>query len=473
MRVTKIALGGAFALATIALLTTGTRAFDTFGSWPATSVPYYVNPSNGDVSAGSAEAAVQAGADAWGAQSNAGFRFTYAGRATDATTGYDARNVVIFRNTSNGSALATTYYWTSGGRLVDADIIFWDGGWTFFAGSSGCSGGAYIEDVAAHEFGHALGLKHSTVADATMYPTYSRCSQDMRSLASDDIAGVEALYPPVSSNSPPSVAITAPSNGASYMEGAAIGFSGSATDPEDGTLSSRLTWSSNRDGFLGSGASVTRVLSVGTHSIEARVTDSDGQTASRQITVTVNPPPNSAPTVTIAAPANNTSVQAGTSLTFSGSAADAEEGTLTSRLVWNSSLDGPMGMGGSVTRALSAGTHTVTAAVSDSAGLSGSAWITVNVATTTSTPVPAPVPPVITLSVQAYKSKGVQSAELSWSGATSAYVDVYRNGVKVQTTENDGTASDSPGKRGSGSLTYQVCAAGTSTCSATVTASVR
>ena len=43
-----------------------------------------------------------------------------------------------------------------------------------------------------HEFGHALGLGHSTVFDATMYPSYSYCSQALRTLAPDDLAGVVA-----------------------------------------------------------------------------------------------------------------------------------------------------------------------------------------------------------------------------------------------------------------------------------------
>src|SRR4029079_13232421 len=107
----------------------------------------------------------------------------------------DATNLVLFRNASSGSAIATTYWWSSGSRIIDADIVFWDGGFQFFAGSSGCSGGFYIEDIAAHEFGHALGLGHSASTSATMYPSVSTCSAGNRTLDADDIAGAVAIYP--------------------------------------------------------------------------------------------------------------------------------------------------------------------------------------------------------------------------------------------------------------------------------------
>jgi len=172
------------------------RAYTLLGyTWPNSSMPYYINPANMDLPTSAIEPAIRAGANAW-PQSGASFAFAFAGFSTQTTNTNDGTNLVMFRNASSGSALATTYSWFSGTRIIDADIVFWDAGFQFYTGSSGCSGGFYIEDVAAHEFGHALGLGHSTVASATMYPSISTCSQQTRTLDPDDIAAVRSLYPP-------------------------------------------------------------------------------------------------------------------------------------------------------------------------------------------------------------------------------------------------------------------------------------
>jgi hypothetical protein len=91
-------------------------------------------------------------------------------------------------------------------------------------------------------------------------------------------------------------------------------------------------------------------------------------------------PGNTAPTVTITAPVNGTSVTSGTSVTFSGTAVDVEDGTISGSLTWTSSINGIIGSGASFsTSTLSVGTHTITASVTDTGGLPGSASITLTV----------------------------------------------------------------------------------------------
>lgn len=201
----KLKLFAAVSAASIAIATvasTSVGAYTLLGyKWAQPVVPYYINPANMDLPTAAIEPAIRTGADAWRSQSGASFAFAFAGYSTQATNTNDGINLIMFRNASSGSALATTYTWFSGTRMIDADMVFWDAGFQFFTGSTGCSGGFYVEDVATHEFGHALGLGHSTVATATMYPSISTCSQQSRTLDADDIAAVLSLYP--SSATPP------------------------------------------------------------------------------------------------------------------------------------------------------------------------------------------------------------------------------------------------------------------------------
>ncbi|CAN5694701.1 hypothetical protein BH24ACI4_BH24ACI4_29010 [soil metagenome] len=71
----------------------------------------------------------------------------------------------------------------------------------------------------------------------------------------------------------------------------------------------------------------------------------------------------------------------------------------------------------------------------------------------------------ITLGARAYKVQGLQKADLTWTGTTSSHVDVFRNGTKWTTVPNNGLYTDPINARGSGTYTYRVCEAGTSTCS--------
>lgn len=71
----------------------------------------------------------------------------------------------------------------------------------------------------------------------------------------------------------------------------------------------------------------------------------------------------------------------------------------------------------------------------------------------------------VTLDVVGYKVKGAHHADLTWSGAGSTEVDVHVDGALHTTTGNDGAHTWSSTVKGGGSHTFQVCEAGSATCS--------
>ncbi|MFK7925208.1 MAG: malectin domain-containing carbohydrate-binding protein [Bacteroidia bacterium] len=82
--------------------------------------------------------------------------------------------------------------------------------------------------------------------------------------------------PPANSNTSPVVTITSPTNATTVIDGTSVNFVGTANDPEDGDISANLSWESDLDGAIGTGASFNIAsLSVGTHTITASVTDND------------------------------------------------------------------------------------------------------------------------------------------------------------------------------------------------------
>jgi serine protease len=69
------------------------------------------------------------------------------------------------------------------------------------------------------------------------------------------------------------------------------------------------------------------------------------------------------------------------------------------------------------------------------------------------------------LSASSQKRRGSKSVQLTWSGALTAQVDIFRNGSFLTTTGNDGEYTDSSLPKRSKSVSYQVCQAGEPVCS--------
>lgn len=168
-----------------------------------------VNDSLPNVAPGSdVRGSVMLAAGAWAEAS--GVRVTFGPDSAAADAGVeDGVSLITFARTpinefyfgsASGPAGTTLVTWdvSDGGRIVEADIAFnpfvdWS--------TTGVPGTYPIRAVGTHEIGHALGLHHSAVGAATMYPFVARFGHDnecegiLQTLAPDDLAAVRLLHP--------------------------------------------------------------------------------------------------------------------------------------------------------------------------------------------------------------------------------------------------------------------------------------
>lgn len=108
----------------------------------------------------------------------------------------------IMLNTNGGlctggclAATLTGYYVSQAGddRIYDADV-YTNTAQPLYSSGESCSGEYDVEGIMAHEVGHVIGIGHSNVAGATMYPTVSACNTANRTLATDDVNAKNDLY---------------------------------------------------------------------------------------------------------------------------------------------------------------------------------------------------------------------------------------------------------------------------------------
>jgi hypothetical protein len=109
-------------------------------------------------------------------------------------------NLVVFRDDGwpypgaiDALGRTSVRFNTETGKLLDADIEI--NGTT--AGPITLDGsGADLLSILTHEAGHAFGLDHTLMAGSTMMAGYTAEDTSLRTLETDDVAGICALFPP-------------------------------------------------------------------------------------------------------------------------------------------------------------------------------------------------------------------------------------------------------------------------------------
>jgi len=163
--------------------------------WPSFPITWRLNPNTGGNVSGNRNlgTVIQTSFATWAAAPNTSISVVRGGDVTSTSTGFNNENLICFVCTSDSfdddGTLAITIITTQNdGTVLDADILFnpsrtW---------STGGAGGVDIQTIATHEIGHFLGLDHSPVVRAVMYPF---APPSLVTLGYDDVAGLSATYP--------------------------------------------------------------------------------------------------------------------------------------------------------------------------------------------------------------------------------------------------------------------------------------
>lgn len=176
-------------------------------------------------------------------------------------------------------------------------------------------------------------------------------------------------------NTAPTTAITFPVGGSTYYTSQKINFRGTAYDPDQkiAAVAPFYTWTSDISGVIGTSGDFWQSLPEGRHTITLTVRDELGATGSDSIVVDVQAGAGY-PTAQITKPQNNAMFSLGQMIQFQGNGTDPEDGTLPgSSLIWRSSVDGLLGTGTTLWKALSGSKcnnirHEITLEVTDSDG---------------------------------------------------------------------------------------------------------
>lgn len=172
---------------------TQTECCAIFARWPSSTATFYLNPNCNDMTATCTTAEIDRGSGSW----QPVFNLVIGGTTSATRVKQDYQNIVFFRKTKSQTTIAVTYTWynRTTGIIIEFDMMFYDG-WKYFsfdrACTTTCNGGFYLSVIAAHEFGHAIGLDHNDCLDSIMYPYADYC--DVNLVQDLDRACADTIY---------------------------------------------------------------------------------------------------------------------------------------------------------------------------------------------------------------------------------------------------------------------------------------
>ncbi len=313
--------------------------------------------------------------------------------------------------------------------------------------------------------------------------TLEALGEHMLTLSATDPSGLvgsdQVLVQVVPANSVPTCEITSPTDETAGEEGALVTLAGIVNDADQAPNTLDVTWSSDKDGDLGSSTAdsdtgavetSTNTLSVNTHQLTLTATDDEGESCTASVTYTVG----QAPSVVIVQPVTGDVFGPGDVITFEGTVSDSEDLAADLTVVWASDLaedplsTDPADSSGTTQFTLNTtdddlavGTHTITLSVTDSDGLEVEELVTIDVtdnnapvvSDVTISPNPAGPADTLTCSYTFTDADGDGDAStISWTiagaevGTTSTLAGVFVAGDEVTctVTPNDGTTTGTP-----------------------------
>ncbi|KAK2828862.1 hypothetical protein Q5P01_019896 [Channa striata] len=166
--------------------------FSTFGNnqkWQKNTITYRIENYTPDMTVAEVDDSIEKALQVWAKVTPLRFTRIYSGIADIMISFGRQAHGDAYPFDGRGKTLAHAY---GPGTGIGGDAHF-DEDETFTFRSSK---GIVLFLVAAHEFGHSLGLSHSNDRRALMYPTYSYKNPDTFVLPQDDVNGIQSLYGP-------------------------------------------------------------------------------------------------------------------------------------------------------------------------------------------------------------------------------------------------------------------------------------